>query len=271
MPVTLNIAHRGARSIAPENTIIAARKAYEAGADMWELDCTMLADGKLIIMHDDTFQRTTNIADIFPDRIDHSVTSFTSPEVAQLEAGSFFVRTDPFGQLAAGKIDPEDRISYLAEPIPSLEEALLFTKDMQWQVNVEIKPMAKEADHTTYVSKVVALIQSLGMESQVLVSSFNHNYLLHCRQLAPSIKTGWLTVFGHGLNRNTIKQSGVFAYHPAVVGLRQSIIRRYQAKGIAVNVWTVNKEADMRKLIDWGADGIITDFPQDLNQILVGR
>jgi glycerophosphoryl diester phosphodiesterase len=271
MPSTLNIAHRGARSIAPENTIIAARKAYEAGADMWELDTTMLADGALIIMHDDTFQRTTNVAEVFPERADQPIGSFTSSEVAQLEAGSFYIKTDPFGQIAVGNISPDDRTSYLKEPVPTLEQALLFTKDMQWQVNVEIKPMPKESDHKTFVEKVIALIQSLGMESQVLISSFNHDYLLQSRQLAPSIKTGWLTVVAHGLNLNKVKQSGVYAYHPAMVALRKGVIRRYQQKGIAVNVWTVNKTADMQKLIDWGVDGIITDFPQELNQLLVNR
>jgi glycerophosphoryl diester phosphodiesterase len=271
MPSTLNIAHRGARSIAPENTIIAARKAYEAGADMWELDTTMLADGELIIMHDDTFQRTTNIAAVFPERADDLIGSFTSAEVAKLEAGSFFIKSDPFGQVAAGNISPDDRMSYLKEPVPTLEQALLFTKDMQWRVNVEIKPMPKESDHKTFVEKVVSLIQSLGMESHVLISSFNHEYLLHSRQLAPSIKTGWLTVVGQTLNMKQVKRSGVHAYHPAMVALRKGVIRRYQQKGIAVNVWTVNKTADMQKLIDWGVDGIITDFPQDLNQLLVNR
>lgn len=271
MPSTLNIAHRGARSIAPENTIIAARKAYEAGADMWELDTTMLKDGELIIMHDDTFQRTTNITDVFPDRAVHPVTTFTSQEVAQLEAGSFYVKTDPFGQIAAGNIAPDDRMSYLTESIPTLEQALLFTKDMQWQVNVEIKPMPKASDHGAFVNKVVTLIQSLDMESQVLISSFNHDYLTLCRQLSPSIKTGWLTVVGHCLNRNKVKQSGAYAYHPASIALQKGVIRRYQQKGIAVNIWTVNKTADMQKLINWGVDGIITDFPQELNQILVNR
>jgi glycerophosphoryl diester phosphodiesterase len=271
MPSTLNIAHRGARSIAPENTIIAARKAYEAGADMWELDTTMLADGELIIIHDDTFQRTTNIADIFPDRPNHHVGSFTSQEVAQLEAGSFYINTDPFGQIAAGNITPDDRTSFLKEPVPTLEQALLFTKDMQWQVNVEIKPMPKESDHRSFVEKVVALIQSHGMESQVLISSFNHDYLLQCRQLAPSIKTGWLTVFGHCLNLKQVKESDVYAYHPANIAMRKGVIRRYQKKGIAVNAWTVNKTADMQKLIGWGINGIITDFPQELNQLLVNR
>ena len=64
----LNIAHRGARSLAPENTLAAAQKALELGADMWELDVAMTADGELIVIHDSTLERTSNARDVFPDR-----------------------------------------------------------------------------------------------------------------------------------------------------------------------------------------------------------
>ena len=91
----MNLAHRGARSIAPENTLVAGRKAFEAGADMWEFDVQLTADKKPIVVHDRTLTRTTNVEEVFPDRSCYKVDDFTLAEIKQLDAGSWFVREDP--------------------------------------------------------------------------------------------------------------------------------------------------------------------------------
>ena len=103
---TLNIAHRGARSLAPENTLAAAQKGLDTGADMWELDVGMTADGALFLIHDDTLERTSNAAQVFPQRAPWRVHEFTFDEIRQLDFGSWFVEQDPFGQIAAGKHFP---------------------------------------------------------------------------------------------------------------------------------------------------------------------
>jgi len=77
----LNIAHRGASSLAPENTLSAARKGLEAGADMWELDVQLTADGELIVIHDSTLKRTSNVEDVFPHRRPWQVHEFTLDEI----------------------------------------------------------------------------------------------------------------------------------------------------------------------------------------------
>jgi glycerophosphoryl diester phosphodiesterase len=268
MTAMLNIAHRGARSLAPENTIAAARKAFEAGADMWELDTGLLADGTLIIMHDDTLERTTNINQVFPDKTKALLHEFTYAQIQQLEAGSHFVQKDPFGQIAAGKVSAEELAAYASEPIPTLEEALGFTREQNWRVNVEIKSIRATRKDMTIVEKTVALIQSMGMEKNVLISSFNHAYLQKAKQLAPIIDTGWLTLLSMKHHRHSVENAKCQAYHPAMIGLNAKKIDHFHRKNIAVNVWTVNQASDMEKLIAWKADGIITDFPQTLQDLL---
>ena len=101
---TLNIAHRGARSLAPENTLAAARKALEIGADLWELDVAMTSDGVPFIVHDDTLARTSNVKQLFPERQPFTNHLFSWDDVQKLDFGSWFVATDPFKQIAAGKV-----------------------------------------------------------------------------------------------------------------------------------------------------------------------
>ena len=90
------IAHRGARSLAPENTLVAARKAHAVGADLWETDVAVSADDQLFLMHDDAIMRTTDVAAKFPDRVPAPFSTYTLAEILSLDAGTFFERGDPF-------------------------------------------------------------------------------------------------------------------------------------------------------------------------------
>ncbi|HEX32441.1 MAG TPA: glycerophosphodiester phosphodiesterase, partial [Candidatus Acetothermia bacterium] len=112
MPSIINIAHAGARSLAPENTIAAARKAQLVGADMWELDVAVTSDGELILFHDDSLARTTNAVEAFPTRAPWTFTTFSLEEIRTLDAGSWFAKTDPFGEIAAGKVSKAELESY---------------------------------------------------------------------------------------------------------------------------------------------------------------
>ena len=262
----LNIAHRGARSLAPENTIAAAQKALEVGADMWELDTGILADGELIIMHDDTLERTTNVAQVFPNKTKALLHEFRLNEIQQLEAGSHFVNKDPFGQIAAGVVPQDSLDSFSKTPIPTLEQALVYTKDNHWKVNVEIKSIRATRKDMTIVEKTISMIQSMEMEKNVLISSFNHEYLKRAKQLAPTIQTGWLTFAGMRIHRTAVQKAQCEAYHPSLVGLNKAKVQHFQSLGIAVNVWTVNKKEDIQKIIGLKANGIITDFPQYLQE-----
>ena len=111
-PVPLVVAHRGARGHAPENTLTAAALGYAVQADLWELDANYTKDGKLVVMHDDTLVRTTDVETAFPGRPSYRVCDFTLDEIKSLDAGSWYAGRDQFGRVAAGEIDADTLKSF---------------------------------------------------------------------------------------------------------------------------------------------------------------
>jgi glycerophosphoryl diester phosphodiesterase len=267
----LNIAHRGARSLAPENTLAAARKAYEIGADMWELDVAVTADGELVVLHDDTLERTSNAQQVFPDRKPWAVYTFTLAELRQLDFGSWFNEKDPFKQIAAGAVTKEMQQSYAGEPIPTLREALVFTRDNHWRVNVEIKDASGTPGDQDVVEKVVALINDLGMVDRVIISSFNHSYLSRVKAANLALTTAALVEAKPADPVGLVRGLGALGYNPSLKNIRAQDIPALRQAGVDVYVWTVNEAGDMRALTANGATGIITDFPQLLKEVLASQ
>ena len=292
MSRTLNIAHRGARSLAPENTLAAAQKALDVGADMWELDVSVTGDGHLIVLHDDTLTRTTNVEDIFPKRAPWRVQDFSLAEIKRLETDSAFIQNDPFEQIAAGAISTAELDTLRGEPIPTLREALEFTRAHNWRVNVEIKPLLPPLHTFPIAQKVTELIAELQMIEQTLVSSFVPLYLKQTRQLNPTLATAVLTQGPLSLaERLGYRQNGIdeitplhyfegaepqpflaslgsHTYHPRYRIVSPEKITAWQQAGLSVNVWTVNNRAHMARLVKAGVDGIVTDYPQVLREVL---
>ena len=192
----LNIAHRGARSLAPENTLAAARKGLELKADLWELDVAVTADDELVVLHDDTLERTSNVQQVFPQRKPWEVWTFSLAELRSLDFGTWFLETDPFKQIQAGAVSLEEQAAFAGEPIPTLREALEFTRQNGWKVNIEIKDASNTPGDAFIAEKVVELVQELGMTESVLISSFNHSYLLRVKAVEPAIVTAALVPLG---------------------------------------------------------------------------
>jgi len=264
---TLNIAHRGNRSLAPENTLAAARKGLAAGADLWELDVALSADGIPYLVHDDTLERTSNVAEIFPERRPWRTHAFTLAELRQLDFGSWFNLTDPFGQITAGNVSQAEQASYVGEPAPTLEEALVFTRDHDWRVNVEIKDLSGAPGDAVIVETVVALIEAMDMVERVIISSFNHDYLGRAKAANPAIPTAALVYRPVADPPALLRHLQAEAYNPHR-SIDPAAIGPLRAQGFGVNVWTVNDETLMRALIEAGASGIFTDFPHVLAAIL---
>jgi glycerophosphoryl diester phosphodiesterase len=266
----LVIAHRGARSLAPENTLAAARQARAVGADMWELDVSVTADGELVIMHDDTLNRTSNVQQVFPERIPWRVWEFTLAEIQKLDCGSWFNQTDPFGQIKAGRVAESDVRSYVGEPAPTLRQALEFTRDNHWRVNVELKQQPDEKSSRIIVEGTVALLKELGMDDgkQVVVSSFQHDYLRTIRAANPRIPIQALTNQKIPNLSSYLTALGTDTCNPKAGAWSPQELRELGQAGIRFNVWTVNDEAEMKELIAAGVQGIFTDFPQALVALL---
>lgn len=267
---TLNIAHRGACSLAPENTLAAARKALEIGADLWELDVAMTSDGVPFIVHDDTLARTSDVKRVFPERQPFTNHFFSWDDVQKLDFGSWFVATDPFKQIAAGKVTQAEQTSYRGEKAPTLREALAFTKDHAWRINVEIKDLSGTPGDATVVEKVVALIDELGMADQVLISSFNHTYLERVKKANPKIATAALVERADPDPIALLKRLDAQAYNPRNGQIAAAEIGKLRDAGFDVYIWTVNDESTMKQLVDARVSGVFTDFPQLLKPLVEG-
>ncbi len=263
----LNIAHRGARSLAPENTLAAARAALEAGADMWETDVGVTRDEVLILFHNDSLSDTTNARSFFPDRSPWIFTRFDYAELRKLDAGSWFVRTDPFGQIHTGAVPADKSATFRGEKIPTLEEALLFTRDADWRINIELKQLPPPMENFPVHQRVLSLIERLGIEPRHFVlSSFNLEWLKQIRRLRSDIELQ--AVVGFSKVKPIRWQPLEFETYNARYNLvKEGTIKALSEKGVAINVWAVNEESDMQRFLKAGVAGIITDFPQRLTRL----
>jgi len=285
----INVAHRGARSLAPENTLAAARKAFELGADAWEVDVHPTRDGRLVVMHDDTLERTTNVKDVFPDRKPWYVGDFTLEEIRRLDAGSWFGKSDPFGQIKAGAVSVGEVKSYAGERVPTLEEVLRFTRDNRKLLDLEIKQLPRR--YPDIVEKVVAAIEAEEMVERTAISCFDHTCVARIKSLNKKIMAGPISNDRLAEPAKYVKRivrgdiwfpsgqvvgtgSLAFAGSNTVAGsyrandLNLDDLKALRKAGVAVFVWTINEENVMRGLIEADVTGIVSDFPQRLAPLL---
>ena len=134
------IAHRGARSLAPENTLAAATAAWQSGAHRWETDIQITRDGHLVLFHDQDLLRCTNAKQHFTrltlnGRSKYLVSHFTLAEIQALDAGSWFAHTDPFSTIQKGYVTADALAGFCSEKIPTLAQGLLLTKNLDWRIN----------------------------------------------------------------------------------------------------------------------------------------
>ena len=228
--MTIVIAHRGASAYAPENTLTAFALAADMGAEMSELDVICTSDGKLVVFHDDTTGRW--------------------------EATNRVVRDITYADMQS--------LDIRGERVPLLAEVLDLARTRGMRLNVELK-------HAGVAGPVLAAIHDARMTDAVIISSFEPLALHEVRAADARIPLAYLmgSDTWHPLTRlrefwpmPALKQYGCQAWHPyrALPGIAVSIANVRRA-GYAVNVWTVNDEAEMRRLALLHVDGIITDKP----------
>lgn len=278
----LCIAHRGARSIAPENTLEAFRIGIERyRADMIELDVHLSRDGIPVVVHDDTLERCSDVAVKFPDRKPWRVGDFSAAELLTLDAGSWFVGKDPFRQIAAGAVPAADLERFRSGRVrlPTLKQVLGLVAAHRVRVNIELKNFPMFYDGLA--EKVIAEVRAAGLADLTVLSSFDHEILAHVKTIAPDMELAALCdqpVFP--LAGYLVEQLGVSGFNPGsdVLGIgslewhrkgavRTDIIKAAQEAGLKVSVWTVNEPAEMNALIKAGVDGIFTDFPQRMRAL----
>lgn len=264
----LNIAHAGASSLAPQNTLAAGWVALKVGADLWGIDVRLTKDGIFVLMHDASLERTTNIEELFPERSSWLVKDFTLVELMELDAGSWFIETDSFKQIKEGNVSIEDQQSYVDEKIPTLREALEFTQKNEWWIDIEVKPM-DYLPREKIAGKLVSLIKETKMEERVMVSSFDHDLLKAVKRLDPDIPIAALVIFAPWDPARYLEDLEADAYGPSPVGFTASLAIKLGGLGYGVYIWTYNQADQLRHFATMeGVRGIYTDFPQLLEPIL---
>jgi len=258
-------AHRGARSIAPENTLLAFAMAQRCGADLLETDVQMTADEQLVLFHDRGLKRTTNITDhpAFAGRTRKALTSFSYEELRLLDAGSWFLNKDPFAALAQGEVDEGTRSSIAGQRIPMVRDLLAFCRDHNLPVNLEIKGKLPVKRARRRIEVLLDLLVAMDCQHLVLLSSFNHAELRWIKQRCPQLLTAALAEFHHPANLvEYLKDLQVDAYHPAEKLVDAGLVSLLGRHGIRVNAWTVNDQQRCADLAQMGVTFICSDWPQ---------
>jgi glycerophosphoryl diester phosphodiesterase len=260
--MVLTIAHRGAGSLAPENTLPAIKKAWEIGADVVEIDVTATLDGQLILLHDDVLVRTTDVCERFPERARNPSPTFTLKEIRSLNAGSWFYATDPFGSLAAGDISREELSSSTGIAIPTLEEVLHFVHERSWRINIEIKKIGPPLEDFPITDAVLDLIDRMRIPADcVIISSFDHGYIREIASKRPDIEINAL-IGDLGDGRQDWGTYEFKTYNADARYTDEEQITKAHEHGCLVNLYTVNDRNDMLRFIRAGVHGLFTDFPQ---------
>jgi glycerophosphoryl diester phosphodiesterase len=231
MPNLKIIAHRGASGHAPENTMAAFQLAMEQGADGIELDVMLSKDGRLVVIHDDTVDRTTSSTGRVKD--------MTLAQLQALDAGS-------------------------GEKIPTLEEVFEIFGG-QFLINIELKNYSSPFDSLPVVA--AKLIKTMRFEDSLIISTFNPFNLARFRRHRPGVKLGLLTVPG----KAKFWMWRLFRYdalHPHFQDVDQELVAAVNARHQQVNVWTVDDPDEIRRLAGLNVDSLITNFPKEAREAL---
>jgi glycerophosphoryl diester phosphodiesterase len=274
IPYHAVIAHRGASYFAPEETAPAYLLARDLGVDYLEGDIQRTKDGKLIVLHDDTFERTTNIADVFPARKGDTVDGFTLAEVRKLDAGSWFNREFP----------TRARKSYAGLKVLTLEELIEIASGGTNKPGVYLEFKSPER-YPGIEKELVSVLTKLGWigssdsidafrtgekitvgltGSRVIFQSFDPDSVARIKNIAPAVprvylytseemkKLGWDAILKTAKNNDAgLGPSGYEAF-PVKNG-------EGHRAGLYIHVYTINKPWQMRLMSIFGADGIFTD------------
>lgn len=234
----LVIAHRGASSEAPENTLAAFRLALAQGCDAIELDIHLSADRRVVVCHDATIDRTTNGSGTIAD--------MTAEELQQYDAGSWY-----------GESFKEERLPLLDEVLDLVPASV--------EINIEIK----SHEHPDVVETVLALLESRHRLNSVFFSSFGHDCMLRLKRASPAARIGLLydndDDYPTFFERNQIEGFSLHPYHRCFDSTSVEAARKH---GLQIYPWTVNDSECMKEMIRAGASGIITNYPKLLRDLL---
>lgn len=249
MAVCKVISHRGANLEAPQNTIPAFEKSLEIGVDGFETDIHLSSDGVPVICHNYTIDETSNGKG--------EVKSMTLEELRSYDFGSWFNE------------------SFKGTMLPTVEEFLTLCETADIEImNIEIKPPLD--GNMEIVAKTIDAVKAHGLFDKLLISSFSPDVLVECKKVDPNCKTGYL----YSPDRKIFYKKMIFSYvefakeikadylHPHYFTVTKHYVKKLHENGIGVNVWTVDKPDIAKKMLSYGVDGIITNNPGMVNDLI---
>ena len=244
------IAHRGASSYAPENTLAAVDKAAELGVEWVENDVQRTKDGELVVIHDDNLKRTTDAEEVFPGRSPWKVKDFTAAEIARLDAGSWF--------------GPE----FAGARVPTLQQFLDRTESHRQKLLLEIKNPGLYPGIEQQTLKVLGdegWLDASHLAGRLIVQSFSADSVRAVHDLLPTVKTGFLgTPSVADLSRYAAFADQINPSYTTVSPGYVSSVHAFDGPHggpLEVFTWTVNDADTARQVAGYGVDGIITNSP----------
>jgi glycerophosphoryl diester phosphodiesterase len=284
--------HRGARGLAPENTLAGFETALAIGVTTLELDIAISADGVPVISHDPALNPdiTRDASGRWLQSRDQAIRRLTVAELQTWDVG----RINPATRYAR---DFAEQLPQDGERIPTL--AALFERvralganGVRFNIETKLQPggTVPTATPEAFVRAIVEVVRAHGMAQRVSLQSFDWRTLQIARQIAPEIPTAFLTAQlprfdtvesgewtldlrakAFDTTADMVAAAGGKIWSPHHSNLSQAVLRRSRTLGLRVIPWTVNEPADMERLLDWGVDGIITDRPDRLRTAMQQR
>lgn len=223
------VAHRGYSGVFPENTLASFQGALDIGADYIELDVQLSKDGQVVVLHDDTLQRTAGVEGTAAD--------YTCEELTQMDVGSWF------------------STSYQGEKLPTLKQVLELVKESECRIYLELKDIG---DVEGFEEAVLEVTKECDMTGRCMFASFNYNYLAHLKELNEEL----LTLYNTSSGKVTLPQEFPADYYGINIEVvTQETIDAIHKAGRQAFVWTVNTPVQMKNVQLMGADGMVTNYP----------
>lgn len=235
-----NFAHRGFSRKYPENTILAFEKAIEVKSDGIEFDVQLTKDGQVVIIHDETIDRTSNGSG--------RVCDYTYNELLKYDFSDKYV--GEFGKMK----------------IPLLREYFELVKNTNIITNIELKNSVY--DYENLEQKVYDIVVEYNLREKVIISSFNHESMIRMKNIDSSIACGLLADCWMIEPGTYTKMHGMECYHPAGYCLTKEKVDTIHEQGVLVNVWLGKEPMDYKELIDMGVDILISNDPDLVRELI---
>lgn len=231
-------AHRGGALMAPENTLSALQYSIDSVSDYAEIDVQETKDGEIILLHDNNFKRTAGV--------NANVWELNYAKISKLDAGISFNK------------------KFRGEKIPTLDEAIKFCKG-KLDLNIEIK---YNGENKGIVKKVVRIIEENNFVGHCVITSMNYKFLRQVKKANPDIRTGYIMTMTYG-SVSYIEDADFFSVKSTYID--EDFVNEAHSCGKEVHAWTVNYFGDIRRMMNYGVDNIITDNPVLVRKVLNGE